>query len=210
MIAAYGRIPRSSRDGRTSGRKKSLVITLAASETSFSGSGFLPVPDAFAVPPALPVALFLARHGRPVTLLSFPPRPFPRRPMALFAAIALPRMTSTKTLPASLQQTYASAWTPGRAFAPLVFPIVVGACRILGRAHGSMAPGKLMPRRGVPSSPRRWSGSVQTQHSIAEQSGPVRSRLYLVFSRPWRRGCQLMSPSVLFSHLWRSRLGAEV
>jgi hypothetical protein len=37
VIAAAGRILHSSRDGRNSGRKKSLVITLAASGTAFCG-----------------------------------------------------------------------------------------------------------------------------------------------------------------------------
>jgi hypothetical protein len=51
-----------------------------------------------------------------------------------------------------------------------VFLIFGRACRILDRAHGSMAPGKLMSRRGLASSPgRSRSGLARTQDSIAAE-----------------------------------------
>jgi hypothetical protein len=75
----------------------------------------------------------------------------------------------------AFQQTAAGARTADRPFPPAVFLILLRACRILVRAHGSVAPGKLMPRRGLASSPgRSSSGSVQTQDSIAAETGATR------------------------------------
>jgi hypothetical protein len=91
---------------------------------------------------------------------------------ALLAAIALARLAGMKTLVTTLQQTAARTRTAGRAFPPAVFLICGRACRILVRAHGSEAPGKLMPRRGLTSSPgRSRSGSVRTQDFIADDPG---------------------------------------
>ena len=130
----------------------------------------LPVSDALAVTLALPVAFFFARRRRPVTLLGLPPRPLPRRSPALRTAIALARIERMKTLFATFQQTAARPRTAGRTFPPAVFLFFGRACRILDRAHGSVAPGKLMPRRGLASSPgRSRSGLERTQDSIAAE-----------------------------------------
>jgi hypothetical protein len=134
---------------------------------------FLPVFNEFAVTAALPVAFFSARRCRPITLLGLPSRPSPGFPPALFAAIALARLARAKPMLTAFQQTAAGARTADRPFPPAVFLILLRACRILVRAHGSVAPGKLMPRRGLASSPgRSSSGSVQTQDSIAAEPVP--------------------------------------
>jgi len=136
---------------------------------------FLPVFNEFAVTAALPVAFFSAPRCRPITLLGLPSRPSPRFPPALFAAIALARLARAKPMLTAFQQTAAGARTADRPFPPAVFLILLRACRILVRAHGSVAPGKLMPRRGLASSPgRSSSGSVQTQDSIAAETGATR------------------------------------
>ena len=134
----------------------------------------LPLSDTLAVTPVLPVAFFFARRRRPVTLLSLPARPLPRGLPALLAAIALARLAGMKTLVTAFQQTTAGARTAGRAFPPAAVFLLFGrACRILVRAHGRVAPGKLMPWRGLVSSPgRSRSGSVRTQDSIAEEPVP--------------------------------------
>lgn len=155
----------------------------------------LPLSDTLAVTPVLPVAFFFACRRRPVTLLSLPARPLPRRLPALLAAIALARLAGMKTLVAAFQQTPAGARTAGRAFPPAAVFLIFGrACRILVRAHGRVAPGKLMPWRGLVSSPgRSRSGSVRTQDSIAEQ--PVPSGFACGCSFP-PQAARLPSPSV--------------
>ena len=152
----------------------------------------LPLSDTLAVTPVLPVAFFFARRRRPVTLLSLPSRPLPRRPSALFAAIALTRLARAKTTLAAFQQTVAGARTADRALPPAAAFLIFGrACRILVRAHGRVAPGKLMPWRGLVSSPgRSRSGSLRTQDSIAEEPVPSGFACSLLFPRLRRRGCQ--------------------
>jgi hypothetical protein len=171
VIAAGVRIPHSSRDGRNSGRKK----TYSDYPRGFRNGILLrwfSLFDTLAVTPTLPIAFFFTRRGRPVTLLGLPPRPLPRRLPARLAAIALARFHRTKPLVATFQQTAACPRPAGQAFPPAVFLILGGACRILDRAHGSVAPGKLMPRRGLASSPgRSRSGSARTQDSIADEPG---------------------------------------
>ena len=98
-----------------------------------------------------------------------------------------------KTLVTAFQQTTAGARTAGRAFPPAAVFLIFGrACRILVRAHGRVAPGKLMPWRGLASSPgSSRSGSVRTQDSIAEGTGAARLCPWFAFSRLRRRGCQV-------------------
>ena len=149
------------------------------------------------------MAFFFARRRRPVTLLSLPPRPLPCRLPALGAAIALARLHRTKTLVAPFQETAARPRTTDRASPAAVFLILGGACRILERAHGSLAPGKLMPRRGLASSPgRSRSGSVQTPDSIANDPGPACPLLLFLF--PARGGAvkPASSAAPLASPLW--------
>ena len=146
---------------------------------------FLPVFNDFAVTAALPFAFFPARRCRPITLLGLPSRPSPRLPPALFAAIALARLARAKPMLAAFQQTAAGARTADRPFPPAVFLILLRECRILVRAHGSVAPGKLIPRRGLASSPgRSSSGSVQTQDSIAHRKPVQPGRSVVPFSPP--------------------------
>jgi len=149
------------------------------------------------------MAFFFARRRRPVTLLSLPPRPLPGRFPALGAAIALARLNRTKTLVAPFQETAARPRTTDRASPPAVFLILGGACRILERAHGSLAPGKLMPRRGLASSPgRSRSGSVQTPDSIAnDPARPVRC-FYFFFPPAAARFKPAGSAAPLASPLW--------
>jgi hypothetical protein len=155
--------------------------------------------DTLAITPTLPIAFFFTRRGRPVTLLGLPPRPLPRRLPALFAAIALARFHRTKPLVATFQQTAARPWPAGQAFPPAVFLILGRACRILDRAHGSVAPGKLIPRRGLASSPgRSRSGSARTQDSIADEPGATSRSVF--FPPPAvRLVCEFRSPA---SPLW--------
>ena len=150
-----------------------------------------PLFGALPVPPALPIAFFFARRRRPVALLGLPSRPLPRRLPALWAAIALTRRNGTKTPIAAFQQTAARPRRAAWVFPPAVFLIFGGACRILDRAHGSAAPGKLMPRRGLASSPgRSRSGSLRTQNSIADELATA-----LVFLFPARGGAVKTSES---------------
>jgi hypothetical protein len=169
VIATGAGIPHSSRGGRNSDRKKIFSDYPRVSLRCW----LLPLSDTVAVTPVLPVAFFFARRRRPVTLLSFPARPLPRGLPALPAAIALARLAGMKTLVTAFQQTTAGARTAGRAFPPAAVFLIGRACRILVRAHGRVAPGKLMPWRGLVSSPgRSRSGSVRTQNSIAEEPVP--------------------------------------
>ena len=172
---------------------------------------FLPVFNDFAVTAALPFAFFPARRCRPITLLGLPSRPSPRFPPALFAAITLARLARAKPMPAAFQQTAAGARTADRPFPPTVFLILLRACRILVRAHGSVAPGKLIPRRGLASSPgRSSSGSVQTQDSIATGNRCSPAVLWFPFPRLRRRGFQMSKSALSLSPpLWVARFGTS-
>jgi hypothetical protein len=139
-----------------------------------------PLFDSLAITQALSTAFFPACACRPITLLRLPSRPSPRRLPARLAAVALARLQWQKSPFATLQQTGAGPRTAGGAFPPAVFPFFGRTCRILDRAHGSAAPGKLMPWRGLASSPgRSRSGSVQPQNSIADGTGARRSLSFL-------------------------------
>lgn len=155
---------------------------------------FSPALNALAVTPTLPVAFFLARRRRPVTLLGLPSRPLPRCPPALLAAIALARLARAKTLIATFQQTTAGARTAGRPFPPAAFLIMVWACRILERAHGSVAPGSSSP--GGDWHPLRGAQLRFSPNSRLYRTGTsaVRLCLWFAFSR-LRRGCQVSQPA---------------
>ena len=172
---------------------------------------FLPVFNDFAVTAALPFAFFPARRCRPITLLGLPSRPSPRLPPARFAAIALARLARAKPMLATFQQTAAGARTADRPFPPAVFLILLRACRILVRAHGSVAPGKLIPRRGLASSPgRSSSGSVQTQDSIAPETGAARPFCGSLFPACGGAGCQISKSALSLSPpLWVARFGTS-
>ena len=126
--------------------------------------------DSFAIPPALLVALVLACLCRAIALLGFPTRPLPSRLPTLLAAITLPCALRTKTLFAPLQQTSACPRPAASSGHRTGFLIISLACRILNRAHGSVAPGSSCLREDLHSSlGRSMSGSTQTPESIAGQ-----------------------------------------
>jgi len=126
------------------------------------------VSDSLAITPALPVAFVFSYRRRSIALLRLPARPSARRAPALVTAIALSRPLRTITPLASLQQTAPRPRAPAGRLAG--FPIFGRECRILVRAHGSVAPGSscpggdLTPLRGAAG-----SGSAQIQEFIAEQ-----------------------------------------
>src|SRR5581483_946216 len=96
-----------------------------------------PVPDAFAIAPALAVPLLLAGRRSPVPRLGLPARPFLRRLAADRAAIALLRMPRPKALLAALQQAPARQWSATRwPASPRRRLLSAMACWILGWAHG--------------------------------------------------------------------------
>jgi len=79
---------------------------------------WFPAFDPLPVAPALPVPFLLARRRLPVSLLSFPARPSPRRLAAPLAAIALPCLVRMKALLASFQQTQACPRPACRSLRP--------------------------------------------------------------------------------------------
>ena len=92
-----------------------------------------PALDALAVASALPVPFLLARCRRPVSLLRLPPRPFPRRLPAPFAAISLARLPGMKALLTSFQQTTPRTRPACQSF-PAAGPFFFG---MLARSVGS-------------------------------------------------------------------------
>lgn len=128
---------------------------------------WLAVSDSLAITPALPVASLFSYRRPSIALLRLPARPSPRRLPAFVTAIALSRPLRTKMPLASLQQAATRPRAPAGRLAE--FPIFGRECRILVRAHGSVAPGSSCP--GGDSTPLRGaagSGSAQIQESIAE------------------------------------------
>ena len=95
-----------------------------------------PVFDALTVAPALPIALLLARHRFPVSLLCLPPRPFPRFLPAAIPAIALACLLRAKEMLAAFQQTTPEPRPPGPVLPAAGRLILTLACRTLRRAHG--------------------------------------------------------------------------
>ena len=149
---------------------------------------WLAVSDSLAITPALAVASLFSRRRRSIALLRLPARPSPRRAPAFVTAIALSRSLRRKMPLASLQQTAPRPRAPAGRLAG--FPIFGRECRILVRAHGSVAPGSscpggdLTPLRGAAG-----SGSAQTQEFIAEPGAAAPcfffSRLASAVSRPF-------------------------
>ena len=123
---------------------------------------WLAVSDSLSITPALPVTSLFSCRRRSIALLRLPARPSPRRAPAFVTAITLSRSLRRKMPLASLQQTATrSRATAGRLAG---FPIFGRECRILVRAHGSVAPGSSCP--GGDLTPLRGaarSGSAQTQ-----------------------------------------------
>ena len=111
------------------------------------------VSDSLAITPALAVASLFSRRRRSIALLRFPARPLSCRAPAFVAAIVLSRPLRTKTPLASLQQTAPRPRAPACRLAG--FPIFSRECRILVRAHGSVAPGSSCPGGDSHSSPGR-------------------------------------------------------
>ena len=149
---------------------------------------WLAVSDSLSITPALPVTSLFSYRRRSIVLLRLPPRPSPRRLPAFVTAITLSRPLRTKTPLASLQQTAPRPRAPAGRLAG--FPIFGRECRILVRAHGSVAPGSSCP--GGDSTPLRGaagSGSAQTQKFIADQPSAARAS----FSLAWR--ARLVGPS---------------
>jgi hypothetical protein len=141
---------------------------------------WLAVSDSLAITPALPVASLFSCRRRSIALLRLPARPSPRRAPAFVTAIALSRLLRTKMPLASLQQTATRPRAPAGRLAG--FPIFGRKCRILVRAHGSVAPGRSCPGGDSHTPPgRSKSGSAQTQEFIAEPPRPCFS-----FSLAWR------------------------
>jgi hypothetical protein len=111
------------------------------------------VSDSLAITPALPVASLFSCRRRSIALLRLPARPSPRRAPAFVTAIALSRLLRTKMPLASLQQTATRPRAPAGSLAG--FPIFGWKCRILVRAHGSVAPGSSCPGGDSHSPPGR-------------------------------------------------------
>src|SRR5579862_9739681 len=149
----------------------------------------LAVSDSLAITPALPVASLFSCRRRSIVLLRLPTRPSPRRTPAFVSAIALSCPLRTKTPLAALQQTATRPRAPTGRLAG--FPIFSRECRILVRAHGSVAPGSSCP--GGDLTPLRGpagSGSAQIQEFIADQ--PSAAPCFR-FSLAWR--ARLVGPS---------------
>lgn len=134
-FAAGAGMPGSSQAGRSSHRKNFFSdYPRGLANRLF----FWPVPAAHPLPVALALAVtfLLARRHRPVALLRFPPRPFPRLLPAPLAAIALLRLPRLITLLAPFEQTATRSRTAWQSL-PLARFLIFGIrCRILGKAHG--------------------------------------------------------------------------
>jgi hypothetical protein len=155
---------------------------------SFFRRCWLAVSDSLSITTALPVTSLFSYRRRSIVLLRLPPRPSSRRAPAFITAITLSRPLRTKTPLAALQQTATRPRAPAGRLAG--FPIFGRECRILVRAHGSVAPGSSCP--GGDSTPLRGaagSGSAQTQKFIADQPSAARAS----FSLAWR--ARLVGPS---------------
>src|SRR5580692_10712963 len=140
----------------------------------------LAVSDSLSITPALPVTSLFSYRRRPIVLLRLPLRPSPRRLPAFVTAIALSRPLRTKTPLASLQQTATRPRAPAGRLAG--FPIFGRECRILVRAHGSVAPGS--------SCPRLLSGAQQVpvQRKLKSLSQTNPPPPVLLFLSPGERG----------------------
>jgi hypothetical protein len=116
-----------------------------------------PALDALAVAPALAVASLLATPCLSVLLLRLPPRPLPRLPPALCAAIALARLPRMKSPLAAFQQTTPSTRPASPALPPLGRLIFARTCNTLGRAHG---------RSSLPEAPALEGNATPLQGAV--------------------------------------------
>jgi hypothetical protein len=134
-FVAHARIARSSRAGRRNGRKKRFCSDYPRRLINCVWLWWFPALDALPVAPALTVPLLLAHRRLAVSLLCFPPRPFPCRLPAALAAITLACLPRMKALLTSFQQATPHPRPSSQSFAPtlLIFGMT---CRTLGRAHG--------------------------------------------------------------------------
>jgi hypothetical protein len=130
----------------------------------------LAVSDSLSITPALPVTSLFSYRRRPIVLLRLPLRPSPRRLPAFVTAIALSRPLRTKTPLASLQQTATRPRAPAGRLAG--FPIFGRECRILVRAHGSVAPGSSCPGGDSHSPPGRSRFRFQRRLQSLSQTNP--------------------------------------
>src|SRR5580698_11182931 len=148
----------------------------------------LAVSDSLSITPALPVTSLFSYRRRPIVLLRLPLRPSPRRLPAFVTAIALSRPLRTKTPLASLQQTATRPRAPAGRLAG--FPIFGRECRILVRAHGSVAPGSSCPGGDSHSPPGRSRFRFSANSKVYRRPPPRRpcfffSRLASAVSRPF-------------------------
>src|SRR5271166_375396 len=100
---------------------------------------WFPAFDELPVAAALTLPFLPARRRRPVFLLGFPSRPFPRLLPAALAAIALTSPPGMKALLTPFEQTGAGpggAPRPAGACLPPTRRLLRRAGRILDRAHG--------------------------------------------------------------------------
>src|SRR5215471_1725412 len=105
-----------------------------------------PAFHALAIAPALAVAPLLATPRLPVLLLCLPPRPLPRPPPTLGAAIALARLPRMKTVLTPLEQTM--------SFTRLTCPALLPGSRLIfcaGVQHSRKGPWEVItPRSSCP------------------------------------------------------------
>ena len=162
---------------------------------------WFPSPHPLPVATALAVPFLLAGRRLPVSLLRLPPRPFPRRLPARFAAIPLVRLSRMKTQLATLEQTTPPPRSAGQSLPP-TFLIFGMACRTLGRAHGRCHSQKLRPWRGISilSRAQQTSGSQQI-NTVTENCGGV-SRAPPPLASPLRG-----SATDGLGHCWKAGLG---
>jgi hypothetical protein len=130
---------------------------------------WLAVSGSLSITPALPVTSLFSYCRRSIVLLRLPARPSPRRTSAVVTAVTLSRPLRTKTPFAALQQTAPRPRAPAGRLAG--FPIFGRECRILVRAHGSVAPGSSCP--GGDSTPLRGAASSgSAQISLSQSKAP--------------------------------------
>jgi hypothetical protein len=147
---------------------------------------WLAVSGSLSITPALPVTSLFSYCRRSIVLLRLPARPSPRRTSAVVTAVTLSRPLRTKTPFAALQQTAPRPRAPAGRLAG--FPIFGRECRILVRAHGSVAPGSSCP--GGDSTPLRGAANPVQRRSVyrrVRRPRPVLlffSRLASAVSRP--------------------------
>jgi hypothetical protein len=141
------------------------------------------VSDSLAITPALSVPFVFSCRRRSIAPLGLPARPSTRRLSALVAAIALSRPLWTKPQLAALQQTATRPRAPARRLAG--FPIFGRKCRILVRAHGSVAPGSSCP--GGDLTPLQGAASpVQRKlKSLSQSRRPVGVAFSSRLARGW-------------------------